>query len=149
MGAPLAGKAGGSVSVLLPIAPWAQERPRLTTVGGFARAFDPPRSRAWKLVARGFFVAAMAGRPLLIGALEVVIVAVIACPPSQHRKRTPQPPRWHTGPRLDWDNVGKIVCDAMQGVVFGNDGQIARATVERWIGAQGESPSVTVEVRAL
>ena len=105
MGAPLAGKAGGSVSVLLPIAPWAQERPRLTTVGGFARAFDPPRSRAWKLVARGFFVAAMAGRPLLIGALEVVIVAVIACPPSQHRKRTPQPRRWHTGPRLDWDNA--------------------------------------------
>lgn len=121
----------------------------MTTVGGFARAFDPPRSRAWKKVARGFFAAAMEGRPLLAGPLEVVIVAVLPCPPSQHRRRVPAPRRWHTGPRLDWDNIGKIVCDAAQGVVFADDGQVARGIVERWVAAQDEAPSVLVEVREL
>ena len=144
-----AGASAASLTVRLPVEPWAQERPRLTTIGGHARAYDPTRSRAWKNMARGFFHAAMIGRPLFVGPLEVVIVAVSVCPPSQHRKRTPQPRRWNTSPRLDWDNVGKIVCDSMQGVVFLNDGQVAKGSVERWIGAQEEAPSVTVEVRAL
>ena len=138
-----------ALSVRLQIEPWAQERPRLTTIGGHARAYDPPRSRAWKKVARGFFHAAMIGRPLFEGALEVRIVAVSVCPPSQYRKRTPQPRRWNTSPRLDWDNIGKIVCDSMQGVVFLNDGQVAKGSVERWVGAQDEAPSVLVEVRCL
>ncbi len=36
------------VVVSIPAEPIAQGRPRLSSRGGFARAYDPPKSRSWK-----------------------------------------------------------------------------------------------------
>ena len=36
------------VLVSIPAEPIAQGRPRLSSRGGFARAYDPPKSRSWK-----------------------------------------------------------------------------------------------------
>lgn len=79
-------------------------------------------------------------------ALEVHILAVFACPTSDHRKRDPVPRRPHTGAR-DLDNLTKALGDAGAGVLWDNDGQICRLVAEKWIGAQGELPYVEIRVR--
>lgn len=135
----------------LALHPWAQERPRFRVVQPkrgepFVHTYDAPKSREWKAAAERLLADAMRGIPLIEGPLEVQIVAIFECPKSAHRKTKPTPRRWLTSPRFDWDNVGKIVCDAMQGVVFKNDGQIVRGQVERIVAAQGEAPGVIVLV---
>ena len=32
---------------------------------------------------------------------------------------------------FDWDNLGKFFCDGMEGIVYANDKQILRGTIER------------------
>ena len=45
----------------------------------------------------------------------------------------------------DWDNVGKAVCDALNGIAYKDDAQITAAEVKkRW--AVGGIPKVIVEI---
>ena len=49
--------------------------------------------------------------------------------------------------RRDWDNYNKLVCDAMEGIVFLNDNQIQKATVLK--DYDKENPRVEVSIRKL
>jgi Holliday junction resolvase RusA-like endonuclease len=44
----------------------------------------------------------------------------------------------------DWDNVGKVVSDALNGIAYHDDTQIVRATVEKWY---SDIPRVEIEIR--
>lgn len=47
----------------------------------------------------------------------------------------------------DWDNVGKLVCDALCGVAYRDDSQIAVATVTKMPRAPyGEQPSIRIYI---
>ncbi len=83
--------------------------------------------------------------PAFTGPLDVRIVAVFPCPMGDYRK-TPVPRRPYVGQK-DWDNVGKAICDAANGVIYGDDRLIAHAEVWCWVGAQGEAPYVEMVVR--
>ncbi len=49
----------------------------------------------------------------------------------------------------DFDNLAKSVCDALKGIAWVDDCQVARATVEKWRAAKDEQPSVTVMIERL
>jgi len=137
-----------SLVVRIPGEPVAQGRPRFSTRGGFVRAFDPLRSRNWKATAQEHFRRAMERRGLapLAGALRCDILAVFTCPRSTWRKRQPRAAEPHAK-KPDPENVAKAVLDAGNGVLWGDDSQIADLRVAKVIGAQGEPPSVLVRVR--
>ena len=137
------------VRITIPGQPVAQGRPRITTVNGFARAYDPAKSRSWKGVAQVHMVEAMraAGVAPIEGAVEVEVLAVFDCPMSSHRKREPVPRRWKAT-KPDSENIAKAVLDAGNGVLYRDDGQVARLTVAKVVGAQGEAARVEVVVRA-
>jgi Holliday junction resolvase RusA-like endonuclease len=87
-------------------------------------------------------------RPAFLEPVELTIVAVFPCPRSERRKRKPAQRRPHAlWP--DADNVGKAVMDAGKGVLWQDDGQVARLVVEKLYGAQDEEPRVEVLVRPL
>lgn len=44
----------------------------------------------------------------------------------------------------DWDNVGKIVCDALNGIAWHDDAQVTQATVRK---LYGPVPMVTVVIQ--
>lgn len=46
----------------------------------------------------------------------------------------------------DWDNLGKAVSDALNGVAYRDDNQVTRAIVDKLCVQPGTSPSVTVTV---
>jgi Holliday junction resolvase RusA-like endonuclease len=136
----------------IPGEPVAQGRPRaFRTPAGFIRMYDPPASKNWKAMAHGHLEQAMhacgMARPMA-GPVRCDIVAVFTCPRSQWLKTRPRPRRPHVS-RPDAENVAKIVLDAAEGVVFGNDSQVADLHVRKVIGAQGEAPYVLVTVTAV
>jgi Holliday junction resolvase RusA-like endonuclease len=59
------------------------------------------------------------------------------------RKR--QANRWHTA-KPDADNIAKLVGDALNGIAWRDDAQIARATVEKFY---GDEPRLAVRIERL
>jgi Holliday junction resolvase RusA-like endonuclease len=132
------------LTITIPGEPIGQGRARFSRRSGVA--YDPAKSRNWKATAQAHMLAQMNGAPPLQGPLIVDVVAVFTLARSHWRKREPVPSQPHES-APDWDNVGKIVGDAGNGVLWLDDRQIYRGTVEKRVGAQGEAPSVTVTVR--
>lgn len=141
------------LTVTIPGEPVAQGRPRAFKVGAGIRTFDPPKSRNWKAYAADLMGQARGGPDLDITfpeiPLSVRVVAVFSCPKSAWKKREPVPRRPHAK-RPDGENVAKAVLDAATGAgIWCDDAQVARLTIEKFIGAQGEPPHVVVEVTPL
>ena len=131
----------------IPGPPFAQPRPRFARRSKFVKTYDAPEAVSWKGAAQVHMRGAMraAGLSPYDVPLYVRIVAVFECPQSDHRKTAPVPRRPYVGLK-DWDNIGKAVCDAGNGVLYLDDRLIARASVTCWVGAQGEAPYVEIYV---
>jgi Holliday junction resolvase RusA-like endonuclease len=117
--------------------PVPQPRPRVSTRGGFARAYVPathPVHAYRKAIATAALHAGLTptGEPL-----NVVIDAVFARPKSHMRKSglKPDAPRL---PRPDVDNVAKAVLDSLQ-EVMGDDTLVARLVVEKSYGTEART----------
>ena len=131
----------------IPAEPIAQGRPRLSSRGGFARAYDPPKSRSWKALVADFAEKAMKEQGLtkpMEGPLMVKIRFGFPLPKSQYRKN-PKPMMWHMK-RPDLDNLYKGVIDAMEGIVYLRDSEIVKVIMDKVIVPQGEAPYVNLAV---
>jgi Holliday junction resolvase RusA-like endonuclease len=125
----------------IPGEPVPQPRPRVSTRGGFARAYVPsshPVHAYRKAVAT---MARAAGLTDTSEPLNVVIDAVFTRPTSHLNKSgvKPDAPRL---PRPDVDNIAKAVLDALQDVI-GDDTCVSRLVVEK---SYGEEARTTVRV---
>tara|TARA_B100001564_G_scaffold3978_2_gene3494 strand:- start:1371 stop:1829 length:459 start_codon:yes stop_codon:yes gene_type:complete len=136
---------GKELTMVIPGEPVSQGRPRFSTHGGYARAYDPKKSREGKQSVKYFADAAMldAGIGVLIGPIGMQIQFGIKLPKSQERKRTPVPRKWRTK-KPDLDNMIKLVKDACSGIVFLDDNQIVKMSAEKIQCAQGEAPFTKV-----
>jgi Holliday junction resolvase RusA-like endonuclease len=117
--------------------PVPQPRPRVSTVGGFARAYVPKTHgiHAYRqAVAISAKVAGLAntGQPV-----SVVIDAVFARPKS-HLNKSGVKATAPQLPRPDVDNIGKAVLDALQDVM-GDDTMVSRLVVEKSWGSEGRT----------
>lgn len=93
--------------------------------------------------------AQMAGFSPQEGPMALEVAAFYAPPKSLCKKRTPVRRGTPKGTKPDWDNIGKIVSDALNGVAWIDDSQVARATVTKCYAAQGEAGYVLVRVTPL
>lgn len=94
-----------------------------------------------------------AGRPTVTGPLEIDIEMVFARPQGHWRidgdlgaagLRLPYPTK-----RPDWDNVGKLVADSLNGLAYLDDAQIVHATtVKRWA-TRDEAEHTVIRIRSL
>lgn len=126
-----------SITFSVPGDPVPQPRPRVSTRGGFARAYVPSKHpvHAYR---QSLAAAAQASGLTATGEpLDVVIDAVFERPRSHMRKSgvRPDAPRL---PRPDVDNIGKAVLDALQDVI-GDDTNVARLVVEKSYGAEART----------
>ena len=117
--------------------PVPQPRPRVSTAGGFARAYVPathPVHAYRQALAAAARSAGLAdtGQPL-----NVVIDAVFGRPKSHRNKGglKPDAPRL---PRPDVDNIAKAVLDSLQDVM-GDDTMVSRLVVEKSYGDAGRT----------
>jgi Holliday junction resolvase RusA-like endonuclease len=121
--------------------PVPQPRPKVSTSGGFARAFVPARHPVHEFRSRVARAARDAGLARADDPVCVEIVATFGRPRS-HLNKFGVKPTAPALPRPDVDNVAKAVLDALQDVI-GDDTKVARLTIEKEWGSAGRT-TVTV-----
>ena len=108
--------------------------------------FTPKKQSSFMGVVKLFAQTAMRGHPPLDGPLQMVVIAVYAWPKSWSAAKRARPgARWKVS-RPDTSNIVKIVEDALNTVLYGDDAQIADS---RTIKVYGDVPRCEVRVRGL
>ena len=130
-----------SLTFSVPGEPVPQPRPRVSTRGGFARAYVPAKHPVHAYRQSLAAAARDAGLSDTGEPLNVVIDAVFERPKSHMRKSgvKADAPRL---PRPDVDNIAKAVLDALQDVM-GDDTLVARLVVEK---SYGQEARTTVRI---
>lgn len=127
--------------------PRGKGRPRLSTRGGFARAYTDPKTRTYEASVRALALKAMGEHAPFTGPLSVSLRFRLEPPKSMSKRERAavlageQP---YLG-RLDVDNCAKAVLDGMNGVAFADDVQIVRLFVIKVADAK---PGVDVTIQA-
>ena len=123
--------------------PQGKARPRFTRTG---HAYTPDSTRDYEDAVRLAYIAAdgrkiPAGTPVCIS-----ITAWYAIPKSARGALRERMTRGEVVPmtKPDWDNIGKIIADALNGVAWHDDAQITQATVHK---VYGVTPMVRVEIK--
>jgi hypothetical protein len=126
-----------AITFSVPGDPVPQPRPRVSTAGGFARAYVP-KDHPIHAYRQALAVAARAAGVLqATGPVSVIIDAVFGRPKS-HMNKGGVKPKAPALPRPDVDNLGKAVLDALQDVM-GDDTHVARLVVEKSWGTEGRT----------
>jgi Holliday junction resolvase RusA-like endonuclease len=126
-----------AITFTVPGNPVPQPRVRVSTRGGFARAYVPSKHPVHDYRTQLAVAARLAGLTPTGEPLDVVIDAVWERPKSHLLKSGVK----STAPRLprpDVDNVAKAVLDALQDVM-GDDSLVGRLVVEKSWGAEART----------
>lgn len=121
-----------AITFTVPGDPVPQPRPRVSTRGGFARAYVPAKHPVHAYRQAVQMSAVAAGAQTHVDPVEVVIDAVFLRPKSHKKGATTQP-------RQDVDNVAKAVLDALTGVAWADDRQVRRLVIEKSYGPEART----------
>lgn len=134
----------------VPASPVAQPRHRAAVVNGMAMTYEAPKSapiHAFKATCRVAYAHHVDSGPFA-GPLELKLWFVFPRPASRTRKRNQHQRLWHAS-RPDCDNLAKAVLDALNGLAWVDDSQVARLNVEKVYGLPQDAPHVLVAISAL
>jgi len=122
-----------TVLISLPGQPIPKGRPKFASINGRAIAYTPKKTRDYEARLTQEARKAMAGRPLLTGALELTVWAYIGVPKSWSKAKKERALQGSLRPvtRPDWDNYAKIT-DALNCVIWADDNQIVTGTVHKF-----------------
>ena len=127
----------------VPGAPQGKGRPRFTKIG---RTYTPSKTAAYESIIRACYLAKYKGEPFPKDtALCITIMAVFQPPKSTPKKWLARMLEHVIRPikKPDWDNIGKVVCDSLNGHAWHDDAQITTAHVYK---RYGPEPYVEVAI---
>ena len=127
-----------AITFSVPGDPVPQPRPRVSTRGGFARAYVPATHPVHAYRQALAAAARDAGAGVHGEPVDVVIDVVFARPKSHMRKSGVKPDAPKT-PRIDLDNCAKAVLDALNGVAWEDDSQVTRLVIGKTYGTDGRT----------
>ena len=126
--------------------PVGQPRHRVSTVRGHARLYLPSKHPV-----HGFKKAIRAAFPKqrkVANAIGIEVIAWFSRPNSKVWKTKPMLGEWHTS-KPDVDNILKAVLDALNGLAWGDDCQIASAKITKRVCSGDEVRGVWVLIEEL
>jgi Holliday junction resolvase RusA-like endonuclease len=132
-------------SFVIPGKPMGQPRARFARMGNFVKTYDPKEAKSYK--ATIIQLARAAGVRQMIGPVRLAIDAYLPRPKRLCRKIDPS----NAIPaecKPDWDNIGKIVSDSLNGIAYADDAQVWHGSVKTWYHAKGDMPRVEVSLSA-
>jgi Holliday junction resolvase RusA-like endonuclease len=114
------------VTMFLPGPPRGKGRPRFGKRGSFVSVWTDPKTMEYENALKAAGELAMVGERLREGPVSVHIIAGIEIPASWSKKKRSQAILGEISPtgKPDYDNIAKIVGDALNGVVWKDDSQI-------------------------
>lgn len=122
---------GNLLSFTIPGQPRGKGRPRISTRGGFARAYTDEKTANYEGLIAYAAQQALGQRTMLDGPLTLSVLVRLA-PPASASKRTRAAMlegREHPAKKPDLDNIVKAVLDGCNGVAFRDDALVC------WINA--------------
>lgn len=126
--------------------PVGKGRPRFSTQGGFVRAITPEKTANYETLVRLSYQQKYAGCMFEKDIpLRAIIRAFFPIPKSASKKKQEQMRDLrilHTK-KPDADNIIKAVLDALNGVAYYDDSQVAEVMISK---AYAEQPKVIIEV---
>ena len=137
-----------SIVFIVPGQPQGKGRPRVGKVGGHARMFTPEKTVAYEGLIALAAQQAMQGRPLITGAVSVVLDIRCQVPESWSKTKKAQALTGEVMPttKPDIDNVEKAVFDGLNGVAWKDDVQVVQVTKRK---RYAPLPGVYVEIKML
>ena len=125
--------------------PFGKQRPRVTTKGAFAHAYTPKETAEYEELVRTAYKTQCVGKFPKDIPLSLTIVAVFEPPKSDSKKKREDKLNCVVRPTIkpDWDNIGKVICDALNGVAWEDDSRIVSASVSK---VYGEKAKVAVMI---
>ena len=132
------------IKLTIPGEPCAKQRPRTTKQG---HTYTPQKTVNYETLVRELYIL-QNFRQQLEGELVMTVRAYFTIPKSASKKKAADMVGGRIRPtkRPDWDNVGKIISAALNGLAYHDDSQIVTATVEKWYSAE---PRVEVEIQEI
>lgn len=108
-------------------------------------AYTPEKTVSYENLVKVVAAQAMAGRQIIEGSVEVVLVVQVQAPESWSKKKRAAALSGELAPtsKPDLDNIIKGIFDAMNGVVFKDDKQVSFVTAQKMY---SQTPCVAVGV---
>ena len=127
-----------ALTFTVPGEPVPQPRPRVSTRGGFARAYVPAKHpvHAYRDAIAAAARAAGAG---VHGEPVSVVIDFVWERPKSHLRKSGVKPDAPALPRPDLDNTTKAVLDSLNGVAWEDDSQVQRLVVEKSYGPEART----------
>ncbi len=127
--------------------PQGKQRAKVSTRGGFARAYTPEETVSYEnLIRLSYATAHNDGETSFMDKpLTVEIIAHYAIPKAFSKKKRGEALAGTVRPQTkpDIDNVVKVVCDALNGVAYRDDTQVIRINAEK---RYGEEPKLEITI---
>lgn len=140
------------ISVFVPGLPVAQPRQRQRVVfsGGKAIAtnYTPKKDPVNAFKATIKLVVSQRLETPMAGAVRLRMDFFFPRPASLTKKKKPNPLLRKTT-KPDWDNLGKAVSDALNGIAWVDDAQISEVLLTKYICGDDEKPGVYIEIGGL
>lgn len=128
--------------------PQGKQRAKVSTYGGFARAYTPEQTVSYENRIIFSYKQALNGKqtPFWELPVSITIIAHHAIPKSFSKKKREAALNMDIRPQTkpDIDNVIKVVCDALNGVAYRDDTQVVRVIGEKMY---SEQPKLEIMIR--
>jgi Holliday junction resolvase RusA-like endonuclease len=126
------------IKLTIPGQPCAKGRPRLGKFG----TYTPEKTVNYETLVKELYIIGNYGKQLE-GALQITVSAFFKIPKSKENAFKNSCGEIRPTTRPDWDNIGKIISDALNGLAYCDDSQIVRAIVNKYY---SDIPRVEVEI---
>lgn len=120
-----------------------KQRPRMNTRTG--RAYTPTKTKNYEYLVRQVFVYKYPKFEPILGRVKLSITAYFELPKNVSKRKEEEMLKDIISPtkKPDWDNIGKIISDALNKFAFKDDSQIVEATIVK---KYAKTPKVLVRV---
>ena len=128
--------------------PQGKGRPRFSAVCGHVHTRTPEKTVLYENLIKTEYIQQAGARFPDDAMLDIRIFAYYSIPKSVSQKKRLAMLEKKIRPtkKPDWDNVGKVVCDSLNGIAYRDDAQVVDCQVRKFY---GDTPKVIVTIEEI
>ena len=128
-----------------------KQRPKFSRAGSFVKTYTPDATANYEQWVKLSYLQQRGDTAVIEDEeIAVTITAYFKIPASVSKKKAEQMRLGYIRPtkKPDFDNIAKIICDALNGLAYKDDAAIVSAVVDKYY-APDDEPKVIVEIKTL